>query len=333
MDIENTDSELHRPVLDPVAPPMTEEPKSKPKARFSVMHLSLIMLGLALLFMFGVATVVVYRTDPTSEAVRSIVRIVPYPAAMVNGHAVGYQDVLSSFDGLNTFYLKQSTEFGGVVPDQSEMIENILNNLIRTEIIASLAKDRGIVVDPVEVDKLMDQAVADAGGSVEEFNQMIADNYGWDSQDFRSLVLEPLMLATNLQEAIVADTELQADRRAIAQAALDRINNGEDFATVASEVSEDQSGMDGGDIGYITPGAFGDPVWDELVFSMEPGQVSEVLDADQVFGILRVEEILGSSETDNLQAKVSVIIVSKRVLEDVVNEEIASAKIWKLIQI
>jgi len=329
---ETPDGQQDDCILDAVVQAPSPEPEKPKQPKFSVMHLSFLVLGLALLFMIGVATVVVYRSNPTSEAVRTIVKIVPYPAAMVNSNVVGYRDFLSSYDGLATFYDKQATELGAEIPDQADMIENILNNLIRMELIESLAKGRGITVDPAEVDKLMDQAVQDAGGSVEEFNQMIKDNYGWDSQDFRSMVLEPLMLATGLQDALLVDEQLQADRKAIADGALERIRGGEEFATVAFEVSEDQSGMNGGDIGYITPGAFGDPVWDELVFSMEDGEVSEVLDADQVFGILRVEEILGTSETDNLQAKVSVIIVSKRLLEDVVNEEIASAKIWKLIQ-
>lgn len=320
-------------ILGATATTPPEEPKSKKQPKFSIMHLSLLVLGLALLFMFGVATVVVYRSSPTSDAVRAIVRIVPYPAAIVNGQAVSYQDLLASLDGLNTFYAKQAIDYGAVAPDESDMVENIINNLVRMEIIESLAKAQGIKVDPAEVDKLMDQAVQDAGGSVEEFNKMVADNYGWDARDFRSIVLEPLMLTTGLQEAILADVDLQADRRAIADQALERIRNGEEFATVAFEVSEDPSGMAGGDIGYITPGSFGDPIWDEVVFSLEPGEVSEVLDTDQVYGILRVEEFLGGSETENLQAKVSVIIVSKRLLEDVVNEEIATAKIWKLVQI
>lgn len=73
-----------------------------------------------------------------------------------------------------------------------------------------------------------------------------------------------------------ADPELLAQRRARAEAALARVNGGENFAAVAREISEDGNKAQGGAIGLRMADRLPD-VFVETVRTLEPGEVSPTL--------------------------------------------------------
>ncbi len=90
-----------------------------------------------------------------------------------------------------------------------------------------------------------------------------------------------------------ADQKTVDAARARAQAALDRIKKGEDFGKVALEVSEDPSrGNDpksAGSLGWFGPGAMV-KAFEEAAFSLEPGQVSDLVRSPFGFHVIRVEQ-------------------------------------------
>jgi peptidyl-prolyl cis-trans isomerase SurA len=77
-----------------------------------------------------------------------------------------------------------------------------------------------------------------------------------------------------------------------AEAALARIRNGEDFAAVVQDVSDDEATRDnGGNLGEITPDNPEQPVPEWLVNavrSLQPGQVSSVIRGENGFHIFRL---------------------------------------------
>ncbi|WP_110656246.1 SurA N-terminal domain-containing protein [Salinicola halimionae] len=81
-------------------------------------------------------------------------------------------------------------------------------------------------------------------------------------------------------------TEQEArDRLAEVTAKLDK---GEDFAALAREYSDDQSSADkGGDLGAIQKGFFGDE-FDDAAFSLDPGQVSKVVQTQYGLHLIKV---------------------------------------------
>jgi peptidyl-prolyl cis-trans isomerase C len=75
-----------------------------------------------------------------------------------------------------------------------------------------------------------------------------------------------------------------------AKAALARIKKGEDFATVAKELTEDPPGkQNGGDLGYFTKDQMV-PEFSEKAFSMEKGQVSDPVKTAFGWHIIKVED-------------------------------------------
>jgi len=81
------------------------------------------------------------------------------------------------------------------------------------------------------------------------------------------------------------------EARKKAAAILDRIHKGEDFATLATQNSDDPgSKTSGGDLGYFGHGRMV-PEFEQAAFSLKPGQVSGLVESQFGFHIIKVEDI------------------------------------------
>jgi peptidyl-prolyl cis-trans isomerase D len=90
---------------------------------------------------------------------------------------------------------------------------------------------------------------------------------------------------------LIASSGDDAADEAKAEAVLARIKGGEDFATVAAEVSDDAGTKDkGGDLGWITRGMLEGPFEDAL-FAMSPGEVRGPVKTQYGYHIIRLDGI------------------------------------------
>lgn len=93
-----------------------------------------------------------------------------------------------------------------------------------------------------------------------------------------------------LKVAPSAPAEQEAEVRARAEALLVSLRNGEDFATLAQQLSEDTgTAPQGGDLGYFPRGQMVPP-FEETAFSLPVGQISDVVRTPFGWHILRVED-------------------------------------------
>jgi len=140
----------------------------------------------------------------------------------------------------------------------------------------------------------------------EEFDQQAAawlqavqKQSGYTESEFRTL-LEVSLYREKLAEVIgstVPTTTEQIHARHIlvatreeAEQVLARLQNGEDFAALAQELSTDTSTQEeGGDLGWFPKGKM-DTTFDEAAFALQPGQTSQVVETQYGFHIIRVEE-------------------------------------------
>jgi peptidyl-prolyl cis-trans isomerase D len=80
----------------------------------------------------------------------------------------------------------------------------------------------------------------------------------------------------------------EAEARAIAQGLLDQVKGGADFAALARAKSEDQgSAPNGGDLGCFPPGRMV-PEFDDAVFALQPGQVSDLVKTSFGYHVIRL---------------------------------------------
>jgi parvulin-like peptidyl-prolyl isomerase len=79
--------------------------------------------------------------------------------------------------------------------------------------------------------------------------------------------------------------------RANAVAAHERAVAGEDFAGLAVELSEGPNALKGGDLGFTTRGQMVES-FDEAVWGLAPGEISDVVETELGYHVIKVEEIV-----------------------------------------
>ncbi|WP_148253912.1 SurA N-terminal domain-containing protein [Aidingimonas lacisalsi] len=123
--------------------------------------------------------------------------------------------------------------------------------------------------------------------------QRLADNVDVEEQALRDAYAERaeeadrrvshIMLSLDEHDRAEAEEQLSSLR--------ERIEEGESFADLAQEYSDDSaSAQDGGDLGVITPGIFGDS-FDDAAFSLEQDEVSGIVETDSGLHLLQVTDI------------------------------------------
>ena len=69
-----------------------------------------------------------------------------------------------------------------------------------------------------------------------------------------------------------------------------RFRRGGDFAELATKYSEDVSASDGGDVGFVVRGKMVRE-FEEAVSSLKPGQISDIVETEYGYHIIKVEEV------------------------------------------
>lgn len=137
---------------------------------------------------------------------------------------------------------------------------------------------------------------------LDEIYENVLTNMGLKDQEFLAIMkrgllreeVQNLLASQLITTGLVAQVQLiQRADEAGAQAALERIQNGEEFAVVAREVSSDTVTADsGGDLGWVTTGQVSTRYGEELetaVFAMTPGEIDVVSSNDQFYVIKVVD--------------------------------------------
>ncbi len=94
---------------------------------------------------------------------------------------------------------------------------------------------------------------------------------------------------------ILTEEGLSADKKKKkylqAKEILDEVKRGKDFAVAAKEYSEDISASDGGDVGFIEKGKMV-PEFEKAVYSLKEGAISDIVETEYGYHIIKVEEVL-----------------------------------------
>ena len=220
-------------------------------------------------------------------------------------------------------------------PDQPGLKEQILNNMIDEDLVYAQAVYDSIQVSDDEVNQRVDYQInyfIQQYGSKEQVEQIYGANIEKIKRELRDGVRKNVMIQ-KLQEKKFGDvvatrrevedffntykdslgiipekvqiahilkipeaSEATKEKyKAFAQAILDSIKAGADFATMAKKYSEDPaSAKNGGDLGFVKRGVFY-PEFESAAFALKPGQLSDVVETPVGFHIIQLLEKRGES--------------------------------------
>jgi len=214
---------------------------------------------------------------------------------------------------------------------QSQVLERIIDNLL----VLQVAEDRGLRV-PIETDEELERQVQLQGGSMADLRKRLED--GLLLQEVRRMevdskvsVSEPEIeeryrlhindytdpAKVRLREIVVRfDETNEIEQGQKARQIRADIEQGADFAEVARMHSESGSREAGGDLGFFNDGELTESLA-TVAFSLNPGEISEIIRLEKAFYILRVEEAVEATtkELDDVRNEVADAIFQEKMTE------------------
>jgi parvulin-like peptidyl-prolyl isomerase len=170
--------------------------------------------------------------------------------------------------------------------------------MIDLRLLAQGAQQAGLQVSDEDVQREIDQLANDLGGN-EGIGAWLAANQ-YDVSGFeRDLKVE--LLAAKMVDSLTAEVPQSMDQvharhilvatRDLADELRQEIVDGGDFAALAVENSIDLSTRPaGGDLGWFPEGYLTTPEIEQAAFSLQPGDVSQVIETQLGFDIVEVLE-------------------------------------------
>ena len=212
---------------------------------------------------------------------------------------IGNQKITSA--DLNRIIGFYDPEQRKVIENNPQLKETILWQIVQSTVISKIAKDKGFDKKPDvkgQQDMLINNFLA-----TQYLQKVIIDKvtlseakalsyYKEHSESFKTpetIRARHILIKTDPS----ASDEEKKKIKAKAEEILEKLKKGEDFAKLASEVSEDPgSKAKGGDLDFFPKGTM-IPAFEEAAFSLKPGEMSGLVETEYGYHIIKLEEKKG----------------------------------------
>jgi peptidyl-prolyl cis-trans isomerase C len=273
--------------------------------------------------------------------------------AVVNGSVITQEDFDREIDGVLRRLASMGRSF-----DDSQLLairKEVLEGLINTELLYQETQRRGITVEEAAIDEEL-KTLKGGFANEDEFSTALSKANLSEalirSQIKRRQAIENFIAQQFAETVTVSDKEAkdfyeshpdsfkqpeqvrashilikidpQADESQRAQARQQiehiqrKLQEGEDFATLAKTFSQDPSGARGGDLGYFRRGEMVKP-FEEAAFALKPGEVSDPVES--TFGYHLITVIDKKPETtiayEDIKDRIEHYLKDKNVQEKV----------------
>jgi len=245
-------------------------------------------------------------------------------AALVNGEPIISAAVQGEVNGILRRYYSQ-----GQKPNEAEMAsikESALEKLIKLELLNQASKKAGIAVNNADVEselagykkgfadeKEFAKAIAEAGLNEAELKKQIVKNFAiqkyidsqfkgkvkvtdQDAKEFytsnKEKFEQPEMVHARHILLLSKEGDSKADKNRKREKLMQikkELKGGADFTELAKKFSEGPSKEQGGDLGFFARGQMVKP-FEQVAFSMMPGDVSDIVETEFGYHLIKMEE-------------------------------------------
>lgn len=276
-------------------------------------------------------------------------------AAVVNGTVIPMANIDKEMEN----FQKQLAHMGQSIDDAKllDMKKNILGRMIDTEILYQESQKKGFTVDDEEANQEM-QKIKERFPSEEEFDKQM-ELSGRTEESLlndikRGKAIEKLIDKEVGENIVVSEKDAKeyydsnpnfftqpeqvrashilikvapdADEAEKAKAKLrieeikQKLDDGADFAELAKEFSEGPSAPRGGDLGKFSRGRMV-PSFEEAAFALDVGQVSDVVETQFGYHLIKVVEKEEASTTpfEDIKDKIQEFLKMQKMNEEVGN--------------
>lgn len=227
---------------------------------------------------------VTHMAYPTLTPIPPTPTLTPEPlAAKVNGEEITlseYQAELARFHSANPTFSGNAQTI-------------VLDDLIAQVLLAQGAREAGFVMDNATLDEQMAHLIQTSGGE-KAFSDWLTTNY-YTMESFR-LALQRSLASAWMRDKIASSVPQEAEQVHALQILLPnmdqaievvaQLESGKDFATLA--LTYDPISM--GDLGWFPRGYLVDSKLEEAAFSLQPGEISDIIETSLGYHILQVVE-------------------------------------------
>lgn len=247
----------------------------------------------------------------------------PEIVATINGEVLTKKDFDKMWNGLTPEMQKSYEAAGGKI--------QFLDNHIRKRLVIQEALKEGFTErDDVKftIDRAVENAIFDAYVRLIMAKQVISESdiralyeerkdklILKERVNARHIIATPDSMAVNNRANSNAMSEAEAEEKMI-NLRRQLESNPESFADLALQFSEDGAALSGGSLGWFPKGKMVEE-FDEVAFSLEPGEISDVFKTRYGYHIVKVEEVApaGPAPYEDVREKLLDEILRERTSE------------------
>ena len=285
-------------------------PLQHSKHRIVVVTISLIIAFFVVFMSYSV--IALYRLSGTSSFLYQVTQVIPLPVAKAGGSFVSYENYLFELRHYMYFYEnQQKLDFNTAAGKQqlADYKKRALDKVINDAYIKQLASQHHVSVSNQEVSDEITilRRQNRLGGSEQAYIDALRQNFGWSVDDFRRVIKQQL-----LEQKVVSIMDKDTHNRA--QAAMNELNDGADFATVAAKYSDDASSKaNGSDFGFAVDPSNRDlsPITTDALFKLKPSQTSGIVNIGYGLQILKNLQTTTDGKIKGLQIDFNFLPAAK----------------------
>lgn len=210
-------------------------------------------LAIAAVLIFMTSTVyLLYRKQSSSGFMYQVSKVLPLPVARTGNTFIAYENYLFELRHYIYYYETQqqlSFESEAGRDQLASYKKRALDDVVNLAYTKMIAREKGVVVTNEEIEDQIRIAKEQKrlGSSEAILEDVLRDYWNWSIDDFKRSLSNELLIQ-KVTRALDTETEARANE------ALARLAGGEDFATVATAVTDEEATRaTGGEFGEVDP--------------------------------------------------------------------------------